>query len=123
MAKKKRSRKGDFNMAAEVRNILTDNPELVGKEALAELKKKFPRRSINENSFGVAFSGARRELGISKPRKVRRRKPAAKRSRRAGTAAVDLTTLQSARKYLSEVGDVDSAIAAIKQVQTLQLDR
>ena len=121
MAKRKSTRRGDFNMSAEVRQILTDDPKLTGKEALAALKKKFPNQKLNENSFGVAYSTARRKLGISKSRKVRRRKPVAGRRRQAAPTAIDIATLQAARKFLAEVGDADVAIDAIKQVQALQL--
>ena len=121
MAKKKSARRGDFNLSAEVRNVLSESPNLTGKETLAAVKKKFPKQAINENSFGVAYSNARRKLGISKPRKVRRQKPAAKRRSQAPTTAVDMKALQAARKYLAEVGDADVAISAIKQLQSLQI--
>lgn len=123
MAKKTSTRRGDFTMAAEVRNILEESPQLSGKETLEELKKRFPNQRINENSFGVAFSSARKKLGISKGRKkVRRRKPTATpATNRTSSAALDFETLQAARRYLTQVGDVDKAVNAIKQVQTLQI--
>ena len=117
MAKKKSAR-SEFNLSAEVRAILSDNRQLTGKECLGALKKKFPKQAVNENSFGVAYSTGRKKLGISKKRKVRRRKPGARHTS-AGT--VDMTALQAARKFLAEVGDADTAIAAIKQLQTLQI--
>jgi hypothetical protein len=121
MAKKKTTRRGDFNLSAEVRQVLSENPESTGKEALAALKKKFPKQAINENSFGVAYSTGRKKLGISKSRKVRRRKPAAARRSRASSAPVDIQTLQAARRFLAEIGDADVAINAIKQLQSLQI--
>jgi hypothetical protein len=122
MAKKKTVRRSDFNLSAEVREIVRKNRKFTGKDALKALKAKFPKQSINENSFGVAYSGARKQLGLIKGRKVRRRKPAARStSKKALSQSVDMSALQAARKYLAEVGDADAAIAAIKQLQSLQI--
>jgi hypothetical protein len=35
---------------------------------------------------------------------------------------VDILVLQAAAKFVAAVGDTDTAIAAVKQVQTLQID-
>jgi hypothetical protein len=34
---------------------------------------------------------------------------------------VDMAALQAARKYVSEVGDVDAALEAVRQLRTLQV--
>jgi len=47
-------------------------------------------------------------------RTVKRRRPSAQ--------TVDISTLQAAAKFLAEVGDAETAMAAIKQVQSLQID-
>ncbi len=39
----------------------------------------------------------------------------------AAAQAVGLTTLQAAAKFVSEVGGAEKAIAAIRQVRTLQI--
>jgi hypothetical protein len=49
---------------------------------------------------------------------VKRRKPSA-RGRANGT--VDMAALQAARKYVAEVGDVDAALEAVRQLKTLQV--
>ena len=89
------------------------------------LKKKFPRQSINESSCGVGFSAARKKLGISQTRAGKKRKAAKKTVRRmkpaAAALAVDLTTLQAAAKFVSEVGDAEKGIAAIRQLRSLQI--
>ncbi|MBX3437019.1 MAG: hypothetical protein KF861_05985 [Planctomycetaceae bacterium] len=122
MAKKTSARSGEFVMARELRNILSESRDLSGKQALSVLKERFPKEKINENSFGVAFSGARRALGISKGRKkVRIRKPGAGPARSTAVVTVDIETLQAARRYLTQVGDAERAISAIKQLQTLQI--
>jgi hypothetical protein len=119
MAKKK-SRRGSFNMSAAVRDILRENPNLTGKEVEAELKQRHPGQKINSNSLSVAFSGARQKLGITKKkRSVKRRRPSAGGARANGS--VDISVLQKARKYVAEVGDVDMAEEAIKQLKTVQL--
>jgi hypothetical protein len=88
------------------------------------VKQKYPEQSINENSFGVAFSNARRKLGIKGRRgrrMVRRRKPGAARTVAAAGAAVNMELLQAARKYLAVAGNADAAVTAIKQLQQLQI--
>ena len=122
MAKKKSA--SGFNMAAVIRGILEKDKSLSGKEVYAALKKKFPRQKINESSCGVAFSGARKQLGIS-PKRGKKRKAAktsvVKMKPAATATTVDLTSLQAAAKFVSEVGDADKAIAAIRQLRSLQI--
>ncbi len=123
MAKKKSA--SGFNMAAEIRSLLRQNRSLSGSEVYAALKKKFPRQRINESSCGVAFSGARKTLGISQKRAGKKRKAAKKTVRKMKPAvaaqAVDMVTLQAAAKFVSEVGNAEKAIAAIRQVRALQI--
>ena len=119
MAKKARS---DFNMAEEIRNLLRENRNLTGSEVLAAIKKGSPGRKLNKNSFGVAFYSARKKMGI---KSGKRRKGGAKRTvvkkRPAAVAAVNMDALQAAAKFVSQVGDADKAIAAVKQVGLLQI--
>ena len=123
MARKKSATK--FNMAAEIRSLLKQNRALSAREVYEALKKKFPRQSINESSCGVGFSGARKKLGISQTKTGRKRKMDKKTVRKmkpAATAqAVDMATLQAAAKFVSEVGNAEKAIAAIRQLRALQI--
>ena len=122
MAKKKAA--SGFVMAVEIRALLRQNRSLTGKEVYEGLKQKFPSESINENSCGVAFSGARRALKIKSG--VRRRKKAAgkkvvlKQLPKA-PPRISLSKLQAAAKFVKDVGDVDAAIEAIRQVRTVQI--
>ena len=50
---------GEFNMAAEIREILTGNPKLTAREAEELLRKKFPGQKINTPSLVNAFSMSR----------------------------------------------------------------
>ena len=122
MAKKKSA--SGFNMAAEIRGLLEGDKSLSGPEVYKALKKNFPRQKINESSCGVAFSGARQKLGIS-PKRGKKRKAAktsvVKMKPAAAALTVDLTSLQAAAKFVSEVGDADKAIAAIRQLRSLQI--
>jgi hypothetical protein len=122
MAKKK-SRRGGFNMSAAVRDVLKENPKLTGKEVEAEVRQRHPGQKINSSSLSVAFSNARKQLGIvkGKKRSVTRRRPSAVGPR--ATTAVDMGTLQAARKYVSEVGNVDAALEAVRQLKTLQIGK
>lgn len=125
MAKKKAGR-GDFNMSQAIRDELQANPEISLKDCLAAIQSKHPGLSVNPNSFGVAFSNQRAKLGLKKRRggkTVRRRKPGAVRTAVATQAAkpVNLDVLQAARRYVAVVGDAETAIAAVRQLQTLQI--
>jgi hypothetical protein len=120
MAKKKSA--SGFNMAAEIRGLLNGNRDLAGREVYATLKKKFPKEDINESSCGVAFSGARKKLGISQRRRGKKRKTAVVKMKPAAAALkVDLNALQAAAKFVSEVGNSEKAIAAIRQLRSLQI--
>jgi hypothetical protein len=116
VAKKKSA---GINMASEIRNILTESPELSGAQVVQELKSRFPKEKINEGSAKVAFSNARRIMGIGGKRKkaVRKRRPAARPE-----TTVNMNALQAARKYINEVGDVQVARAALEQLVRLQVD-
>ena len=117
---KKRSSRSEFNMAAEIRALLTKDRSLSGRQVIEGLEAKFPGRRINRNSASVAFSSARRQLGITSSRKktVRRRKPGRNSQAASGSS---LTALQAARKLIAEVGGAEAALAAIRQVESLQI--
>lgn len=115
-------------MSAAIRDLLTANPNLKGREVVDELKKQYPNERINSNSAHVAFSTARRTLGISGGAKksVRRRKPGKGAARRptaaAGTATVNLAHLKAARKFVAEIGNVRDAVVAVQQLEALQIE-
>lgn len=119
MAKKAKS---DFNMSEEIRNQLKENRTLTGSEVLAALGEKFPGESINKNSFGVAFYSARKKLGIKiSKRRTGGVKKTVVQKRPVAAATADIGTLTAAAKFVSVVGDADTAIAAIKQLSSLQI--
>lgn len=124
MAKKKAAR-GEFNMSAEIRNLLQSNPALSSRDVFEALKEQFPEQSINRNSCNVAFSHARRKLGIKggAKRAVRRRRPSAEVSttKLTATGSLNLDLLQSAHDLLTKAGSADAAVQAIKQLQSLQI--
>jgi hypothetical protein len=118
MAKKKSAR-SEFNMAAEIRALLGQNPSLTAREVHEALQKKFPNEKVNKSSCDVSYYTFRRKLGIGKRRsKVRRLKPG---SRAARPAQVNLEALLAARKFIADVGGAETALAAIKQVASLQI--
>lgn len=124
MAKKKAVR-GEFNMSAEIRNLLQGNPSLSSRQVFEALKEQFPDQEINRNSCNVAFSHARRKLGIKKgaKRAVRRRRPGAAPVAVAALAggSLNLDLLQAARALLTKAGSAEAAVQAIKQLQSLQI--
>ncbi len=108
-------------MAEEIRNLLRADRKLTGPEVYAALKKEFSKQKINQDSFSVAVSDARRKLGI---KSRRRRKTGAKRTvmkKRPASTTVDISALQAAAKFVAAVGDADKAIAAVRQIESLQI--
>lgn len=121
MAKKATKGKG-FNMSAAVRDVLSENRKLSGREVEAEVRKRHPKEKINPKSLSVAFTNARQKLGISRKRKsVRKRKPSAVAAAARTTGKLDMSALQAARKFVAEVGDADKAMEAVRQLKTLQI--
>jgi hypothetical protein len=120
MAKKKASR-SDFNMSSEIRQLLEEDRNLNSREVFEKLQEKFPGRTINRNSCNVAFSQARRRMGIrpGSGRTVRRRRPGM-RTASAQTGALDFTLLKAAREFIAQAGSPGAAISAIEQIQELQ---
>ena len=120
MAKKKASR-GEFNMSAEIRSLLQGNANLSSREVYEQLQQKFPNNKVNRNSCNVAFSQARRKLGIrpGARRQVRRRRPGMRAMKQGN--AVNLTLLKAARKFMGEAGSSQAAISAIQQLESLQI--
>ena len=103
----------DFNMAEEIRLLLSKDPKMTGREVESALKKKFPRKKINPNSCGVAFSNARKKLGL--------RKSFASRSYTGG-GSIDVNVLHAAKQYLAKCGgDEGRAFAGLKQLSELQV--
>ncbi len=139
MAKRESS---EFNMAEEIRALLKDNRKMSGKEVLAALQQKFPKQAINTNSCMVAFSMARKSMGI---RTVRRARPvksvasasaspavrpwAVKKKSAPVAAAVavagavaGIELLVAAKDLLEKCGgDPELALSAIRQLAALQM--
>lgn len=115
----KKAAKGDFNMSEEIRDILTSSPNLSSHEVAEAIQSKHPGVKINKNSFSVAFYTGRKKLGISVS--GRRGKAGKRRLVGGSRGGLDLSRLQTAAKFMREVGGADAAIEAIKQVQAVQL--
>jgi len=104
----------DFNMAEEIRLLLTKDPKMTGREVESALKKKFPRKKINPNSCGVAFSNARKKLGLRKSLGASRTY--------AGGGSIDVNVLHAAKQYLAKCGgDEGRAFAVLKHLSELQV--
>jgi len=122
MAKKKAS--GSFNMAEEIRKLLQAKRTITGREAYNELVKNFPKQKINEGSCLNAFSKCRMLMGLKKKRGKKKSatgKVVKRRLPSAAVTAVDLNALQIAAKFVAQVGSADTAIAAIKQLQSVKI--
>ena len=115
----KKAPAADFNMSEAIREILTENPNFSTKDASDAVLAKHPTAKINKNSFSVAFYNGRKKLGISVS--GRGRKAAKGQSKSAIRSSVNLATLQTTAKFLNEVGGIEAALEAIKQVQAVQV--
>lgn len=131
MARKRKD--GKPTISAELRNMIRENRSITFPEAFAALKEKFGG-NINENSCSSSFYLARQQVGVTGRQPAARKRAAKKtaarrrrgnkrtvRKRRPAAQSIDIDRLQSAVKFIAEVGDADRAIAAIKQVKALQV--
>lgn len=116
------AKKSGFNMSAEFRNLLAENPSLTSGEAVRALQEKFPKQKLNKNSASVAFFNTRKKLGMGPKqgsRKVRKQTPAATAARAAN---LDFEALKSAKAFLEACGgNTDVAMQALKQLGSLQV--
>ena len=131
MAKKKAAGGLSFNMAEEIRKLLNEDRKLSGPDVYAALTRKFPNDKINESSCSVAFSKARRKLGIkggTKRRKKAGAGTATRTVRRPTPAAVsrgqmDLAAIEQAQKFVTACGGITKARAVIDRLESLQLGK
>lgn len=110
-------RKNGINMAAEIRDILAANPQARGADVREALHRKFPRAKFSPGSVNVAFSQARKRAGIAPGP----RQPPGRTNVRANGSRLNLGTLTAARDFVREAGDSETAIEAVKQLESLQL--
>lgn len=98
-------------MSNELHVIVGGHPSMTAKEALAIFRKRNPKFKVNENSFNVAFSNARKKLGYRKSRKG---------SAKPKTMKVT-NNLHAAADFVKQIGGISEAIEAIKHLERLQL--
>lgn len=119
MAKRKPA--GGFVLAAAVRNVLTKDPSLSANQVIEAIRREHPKARFNEASAKVSFSNMRRQMGIArKRRKVRRLRPAMPTAK-SSTRALKLDLLQAAKNLLAAAGSSENALAALRQVASLQV--
>ncbi len=120
MAKKKPA--DSFVLAAAVRDVLTKQPTLSANQVIDVIRKENPKVRFNEASAKVSFSNMRRQLGIGrKRRKVRRKLPALGAGVIPKPRALNLELLQAAKNLLAVAGSSENAVAALRQVASLQV--
>lgn len=115
----KKTAAADFNMSETIREILTADPKLGSKEVAEAIAAKNPKAKINKNSYAVAFYTIRKKLGIGGRKRGRR--VSVRNTKTNASHKFNLSTLQAAAKFLGEIGGADAALAAIKQVQAIQV--
>ena len=115
----KKSPATEFNMSQTIRDLLTENPKLSSQEASDAIMAMHPAAEINKNSFSVAFYTGRKKLGIGSSR--RGRKVGVRKLMSGSRPTVDLAKLQTAVRFIRDVGGAEAALEAIKQVQAIQV--
>ena len=115
MAKKK----ARTNLSQSIRDHLQANPSASPNQIVEALAKKGIKVSpgLASNVKYTSGPGAKKKKKTGKKgtkRTVIRKRPSAQ--------TVDLSALQAAAKLLTAAGDAETAMAAIKQVQLLQID-
>ena len=106
----------EFNMSEEIREILSQNPDLSGQEVSEAIMAKYPTAKINKNSFSVAFYTGRKKLRSGKGKKVGA-KVGIKKSLATEKPSIDLAMIQSAVKFIREVGSAEAALEVVKLLQ------
>ncbi len=119
MAKKKAN--NDFNMSAEIRNLLRAKRTIMGREVYNALVEKFPKQIINKNSCLVAVYKNKNRTKKAGKKKSVAKKTVKRQKPTATVTAVDLNALQAAAKFVAQIGSADEAIAAIKQLESFQI--
>lgn len=130
MAKKQAS---GFNMSQEIRDMLSKDSSMTSRAVYETLLEKHPGQEVKRSSCNVAYSQARKKLGLNrgpgkKRRAVRKRRPSKVASTgrvsmaATGGDAVDFALLKTARALLAEAGSAERAIQSLKQLEALQID-
>ncbi len=117
MAKKKAGK----SLSQSIREHLQTNRSATPNQIVAALAKTGIKVSVGlvSNVKYTSGPGAKKKTAKKKratggkKRTVKRKKP---------SQTVDISALQAAAKFVAAVGDADKAIAAVKQVQSLQID-
>ena len=121
MAKKK----ARTNLSQSIRDHLQANPSATPNQIVEALAKQGIMVSPGLASNVKYTSGLKAKKKTAKKKRATGRKQGTKRTvmrRRPSAQTVDISTLQAAAKFVATVGDVETAMAAIKQVQSLQIN-
>jgi hypothetical protein len=121
MAKKKAGK----SLSQSIRDYLQANPDATPNQIVEALAKKGVKVSPGLASNIKYTSGLSARKKTGKQKRATGRKKGTKRTvmrKRPIAQTVDLSALQAAAKFLATVGDAETAMVAIKRVQSLQID-
>ena len=121
MAKKKARN----SLSQSIRDHLQANASATPTQIVEALAKKGVKVSPGLAANVKYTSGPGAKKKSAKKKRATGRKKGAKRTvrrKRPIAQTVDISALQAAAKFLATVGDAETAMAAIKQVQSLQID-
>jgi len=118
MAKKKAGK----SLSQSIRDHLSTKPNATPNEIVAALAKKGIKVSVGLASNIKYTSGPGAKKKTTKKKRTTGQKTKTVKRKLPSAQNIDISALQAAAKFLATVGDAETAMAAIKQVQSLQID-
>ncbi len=119
MAKKKAGK----SLSQSIRDHLSANPNATPNEIVAALAKQGVKVSpgLASNVKYTSGPGAKKKSAMKQANGRRKGAKRTVRRKKPSTQTVDISALQAAAKFVAAVGDAETAVAAVKQVQSLQI--
>ncbi len=117
MAKKKAGK----SLSQSIRDHLNANPSATPNEIVAALAKTGIKVSVGLAGNVKYTSGPGAKKKTAKKKRATGGKKVTVTRKLPSAQTVDISALQAAAKFVAAIGDADTAIAAVKQVQSLQI--
>ena len=117
MAKKKAGK----SFSQSIREHLQANPNATPNQIVAALAKTGVNVSVGLASNVKYTSGPGAKTKTAKKKRTTGQKTKTVKRKLPSAQNIDISALQAAAKFVADVGDADKAIAAVKQVSSLQI--
>ena len=117
MAKKKAGK----SLSQSIREHLQANPNATPNQIVAALAKTGIKVSVGLASSVKYTSGPGAKTKTAEKKRTTGQKTKTVKRKLPSAQNIDISALQAAAKFVADVGDADKAIAAVKQVSSLQI--